>query len=388
VPSTNRINTQTEVDSALSDLALHKDAWAATTAAQHLPLLDELHTSLSGVVERWVTISARKKGIRPGDSGDTEDWAFGSLLFRQLNILRKVFTEIARDGRPQLPGDLTTTRDGRVVAKVFPKLGRDRFLYTGLSGEVWFNPGVTPDMVRDGMAQTYRNPPEGRISLVLGAGNVSSLLPGDFLHKLFVEKQVVLLKMNPVNEYLGELVNEGYAPLVRRGVLRVVYGGVPEVQYMVNHAQVDELHMTGSDATHDAIVFGSGEDGKRRKRERTPIVTKRFTSELGNISPVIIVPGEWGEKDVVRQARALASRLIANAGFNCLTPRLIIQHKEWQYRDLFNRTIHETLAKIPTRCAYYPNADKRHAAFIAAHPMRHSMVKRKTGICRGRSYRT
>jgi len=47
--------------------------------------------------------------------------------------------------------------------------------------------------------------------VVLGAGNVSSIGPMDTLYKLFAEGQVVILKMNPVNEYLGPFIDEAFA---------------------------------------------------------------------------------------------------------------------------------------------------------------------------------
>ncbi|MCK8322737.1 hypothetical protein LXA12_17585, partial [Erwinia amylovora] len=79
------------------------------------------------------------------------------------------------------------------------------------------------------MASGYRKRPEhGQVSLVLGAGNVSSIGPKDAFYKLFVENQTVVLKMNPVNEYLGPHFEKALAPLVERGFLRIVYGGAAE----------------------------------------------------------------------------------------------------------------------------------------------------------------
>ena len=53
-------------------------------------------------------------------------------------------------------------------------------------------------------ASFYRRvDPEGGVSLILGAGNVSSIPPMDVFSKLFVEGLVCLLKMNPVNAYMG-----------------------------------------------------------------------------------------------------------------------------------------------------------------------------------------
>ena len=64
------------------------------------------------------------------------------------------------------------------------------------------------------------------VALVLGAGNVSSIGPMDLLYKLFVDNQVVALKVHPVNDYLGPLLAEGFQTLRDWGVLRIVYGGV------------------------------------------------------------------------------------------------------------------------------------------------------------------
>lgn len=43
----------------------------------------------------------------------------------------------------------------------------------------------------------------GGISLVLGAGNQASVVSSDILFKLMHEDEVVVVKTNPVNEYIG-----------------------------------------------------------------------------------------------------------------------------------------------------------------------------------------
>ena len=95
---------------------------------------------------------------------------------------------------------------------------------------------------------------------MLAAGNVASIGPMDALHKLFVENHVVVLKMHPVNDYLGPLIERAFRPLAGEGYLRVVYGDVEEGQYLVHHPGIDEIHMTGSAAVHDRIVWGETED--------------------------------------------------------------------------------------------------------------------------------
>ncbi len=54
-------------------------------------------------------------------------------------------------------------------------------------------------------------------------------------------------------------------PLVDGGYLRFAYGGAETGKYLTNHPNIDEIHITGSDKTFDAIVFGEGAEGAQRK---------------------------------------------------------------------------------------------------------------------------
>ena len=156
--------------------------------------------------------------------------------------------------------------------------------------------------------------------------------------------------------------------LIDEGVLRIVRGGAAAGAHLVGHSLVDDIHVTGSDKTHDAIVFGSGEEGARRKAAGERLITKPVSSELGNVSPVVIVPGTWSAKDLTYQAAHVATMLANNAGFNCLTPRVLVTWKHWPQRDAFLNELEATLSRIPTRRAYYPGARDRYAAFLEAHP--------------------
>jgi len=42
---------------------------------------------------------------------------------------------------------------------------------------------------------------------------------------------------------------------------------------------------------------------------------------------VIVVPGPWQKSDIEEQAKHIATWLVANAGFACLSPRVIVQHE-------------------------------------------------------------
>jgi hypothetical protein len=174
--------------------------------------------------------------------------------------------------------------------------------------------------------------------------------------------------MNPVNEYLGPIFEEACAALIEPGYLQILYGGTQEGVYLCNHPAVDNVHMTGSDRTFDAIVFGPGSEGKQRKQARQPIFNKPFTAELGNISPIIVVPGPWTNKDIQKWSVRFGSWLNNNSGHNCNTPRMLIQMRSWEGREELNKEIASFLAGLKTRKAYYPGSFELHKQFVDAHP--------------------
>lgn len=358
------------LDLAVEELGARATEWAGLALSERIALVEELQRDVARVAERWATLSLQAKGIASDEPAAGEEWVTGPyLVLRNLRLLRRSLADIASHGRPIIPGKVSTRADGQVVAQVFPADIWDRVLYRGFTGEVWMEPGLPVEQLPESQAVAYReNGAGGNVVLVLGAGNLSSIAPMDALYKLFVEKHVVLLKMNPVIAYLGPVIAEGFRALVAKGFFHVVYGGASEGEYLCRHEGVDEIHITGSDRTHDAIVFGTGDDGARRKAERRPLLTKKITSELGNVTPVIVVPGRWTEGDLKVQAANVATQLAYNCGFNCVTTRVIVTWAAWPQREAFLGALREVLAAVPPRQAYYPGAQERFAAFLAKHP--------------------
>lgn len=356
-----------ELDAKLATLQAQKDNWALLPLAQRIAVIDRIHADLALVEQRWVAAGMQAKGTRPESLGESEEWFTLTVIYRLLSYLRKTLVQIEKHGKPLLPGKVCWKKAGIWEVDVFPQNLKDRLAMPFISGEVRIYDELKGD--EPPRAAFYRqNSPQGKVGLILAAGNIASQVAYDFLHKLFVEGQVVLLKMNPVNAYLAPLVEEGFRALVEPGYMQVAHGGAEVGAYLANHAGVEELHLTGSDRTYEAIVFGRGEEGQQRKRERRPLLTKRFTAELGNVSPVIIVPGPWSQRDLRLQAAKIGSWLVPNAGFNCLTPRVLIQHKAWSQREALNSKITQYLKDLETRKAYYPGAAKLHDDFTQAHP--------------------
>ncbi|TMD68648.1 MAG: aldehyde dehydrogenase [Chloroflexi bacterium] len=363
-------STQEMMDAAVQTLQEHKDAWVALSNRERIAILDKLINDFAAIAQLWIAASLQAKGIAGDSPGVGEEWVAGVWpVLKNLRQLRNSLSDIEAYGHPRIPGPITTRPDGQVMAQVFPQTTYDRLFFMGVTAEIWMEPGVTAEELPKTQAIAYQEQKHGgKVALVLGAGNVASIGPMDILYKLFVEDQVVIFKTNPVNAYLGPLIEESFRTLIEQGFLQVVYGGAPEGAYLCNHPGVEEIHITGSDKTFDAIVFGTGEEGARRKAERQPVLNKRITGELGNVSPVIVVPGPWSAGDLAYQAEHIVSMLTNNAGFNCNATRVVIQHREWEQRDQLLQRVRNILTQVPTRTAYYPGAHNRYQTFVSTHP--------------------
>lgn len=371
------------LDRELATLAANKERWARLALAEKILYLRDALEGTVRVAQAQVAAACAAKGIAMDSPQGAEEWFGGPIAqARVLRLLLRTLRQIQEYGAPLLPARRIRARaSGALAVEVFPADLLDRLLYRGFSAEVWMQPGVTREELMANTGALHRRPaPPGRLALVLGAGNVASIGPLDAVHKLFAEGQVVLLKLHEVNAYLGPFIEEAFAALITDGFLATAYGG-PEVgAYLVAHPQVEEIHITGSDRTHDAIVYGSGEEGRRRKAEDRPLITKRITSELGNVGPVIIVPGRWSHRELAFHAENIATQIVNNAGFNCNAARVLLTSAQWPQRQDLLAAITAVLGRIPQRPAYYPGAEARFDALLAANPQAIQVGKRQEGV--------
>lgn len=358
-----------EIDAALQTLQARKDAWVALGIPERIALLDRLAREFAAVIPRLRDVELPVKGLDGDDFGIAQEWVYGFIVLRNLKSLRRSLADILEHGHPRLPGPVCALPNGQTAARIFPETASDRVIFPGYQMEVWMEPGVTPAGLPATQALAYRdkNRP-GKVALVLGAGNVWAIPFSDVLNKLFVENQVVVLKMSPVNAHAGPIFEEGFRALVEAGFLRLVDGGPIEGSYLCTHPCVDTIHITGSDKTYETIVFGPGEEGQQRKTSRIPWLAKPLTAELGCITPAIIVPGRWSAREIDYQADKLTSWLANNSGYTCLTPHLVLTHAAWPQREQFLDAIRRKMAALALRKAYYPGAQFIHQRFLAAHP--------------------
>jgi acyl-CoA reductase-like NAD-dependent aldehyde dehydrogenase len=176
--------------------------------------------------------------------------------------------------------------------------------------------------------------------------------------------------MNPVNAYLGPVFEQAFAPLIEEGLLQLVYGGSDVGSYAIHHPQIDSVHLTGSIETHDAIVWGAGdEECRARRASGSPVVSKPVTSELGNVTPWLILPGDYSEKQLRFQAENIAASITNNASFNCIATKMLITWKRWPARKQFLDLIESILSRVFPRYAYYPGARDRFRQFAGKQPI-------------------
>lgn len=370
VPPAQPATTTTEIDSSIALLSSQKDAWARIPVGERVRLLDEVTHAFTPLCESWVQLGLEAKGAQADPYASGWEWGSGPMpILRYMRALRRTLRAIDATGRAPLPGPLKVRSNGQVTVDVYPTDLYERVTTAGTTVEVWMEPGLSPDAALSAQAGAYSMPaPVGKVCLVLGAGNISGIPFNDTLSKLFVDNFVVLLKMNPVNDYLGPLVQTAFRPLISQGYLQVVYGGPTEGSYLVNHPAIDCIHITGSDRTYETIAFGPGPDGRRRKAGRSPICAKPITAELGNVAPAIIVPGPWNEQDLRYQAEQLAANLCDGGSYSCSRTRVIVQHAGWALGDRLLKQLEATLAEVHPRAAYYPGARLLYERLVSAHP--------------------
>src|ERR1700761_8707874 len=168
---------QAGLDQALRELAGRKRAWAQTSVAERIQLLEQVKSVTYAVAETWAELGAERKGIG-GTPLAGEEWTSGpwALLAALDNYC---FTLVNVEGNRQLSQlKKRVSRSGQTKVRVFPHSVFDRLLLSGVYADVWMEPGVTPANLSEHTAGAYREPAatrKGKLSLVLGAGNISSI---------------------------------------------------------------------------------------------------------------------------------------------------------------------------------------------------------------------
>ena len=353
-------SSQGRMDVLVAQLRGAAKTFATMPIAKKIALAEAMQQGYLQIAERSVRAGCKAKGIAFDSPVAAEEWATGPWgVVRQLRLIADSLRAIEKNGTTDI-GKVSRTLTGNLAVQVYPMNAIDGMLFKDVSVDVYMQPQVTEHSLAD-RARFYKNPyHQGKVALVLGAGNIAAIGVMDVITKMFNEGKVCLLKMNPVNAYLGPFIEEAFKAAIDQHFFAVVYGGAEEGRHLVYHPEIDEVHLTGSDHTHDQIVWGAhGSEQQQRKQRNEPLLKKTITSELGNISPVIVVPGPYTAKQMQFQAEAITAAMTMNASFLCNSAKMLVMPKGWAGNASFMQAIQDECAKVEPRQAYYSGAHDR-----------------------------
>lgn len=350
----------TVIDAALSDLAQGEEKWSRLPLAGRRALLDRVRALTGQHAQEWVGAAARIKGLDNASPLVGEEWMSGPYAFATALAAVSRTLESLEQGVSPLAKAKFGAAGNQVTVQVLPTSLYDELLLNGFRAEIWLQRGVSSAAARAnaGLAQLDPTRTHG-IGAVLGAGNISSIAPLDTVYELIAHNRVVALKLNPVTDPLLPVLEKIFAPLIDLAVVRILTGGADIGGRLIAHEKVAHVHMTGSAATHDAIVWGTGPDATARKAAGAPLLDKPVSSELGGVSPTIVLPGRWSASDLRFQAEHIATQRLHNGGYNCVAAQAVIISAEWAQKDEFLKALAAALDRAPSRHAYYPGSDDR-----------------------------
>lgn len=362
--------TIAELESSLRALREGAERWVRMSLTERRMLLREVRAATLAAAPAWVDAACAVKDINPQSPVAGEEWSSGPYsVITATSALEKTLRLVEKGRSPIDDVELGTAPGGRTTLRVFPYLTKDLVLQ-GYEARLWLRPGVSLDQARRGVARALRDPNRAaRVTLVLGAGNITGIPALDVLTALYQEASAVVVKLNPVNASVGEAMRAAFAPFIELGVLLIVEGGHELGAALMEHETVDVVHLTGSRHTHDAIVWGADGQADARRAAGTPPLTKPITSELGGVGPAIVVPEDgWTSENVDDVARNIVTQRLHNSGFNCAGTQIIVIPAAWQRADEFVDAVRAHMAAAPERPAYYPGASSRQLAVVTMHP--------------------
>ncbi|WP_182376252.1 aldehyde dehydrogenase family protein [Nocardioides sp. WS12] len=367
---TELTTAHSEADQIAGRLLEGQTAWARTSLSRRRELLAEFATLVNKNADEWVEIAARIKQLPAGSPLLGEEWTSGPwAVLSYVGALAATIQQLDAGGDVLAGFQYRTAPGDRLAVQVLPHSTFDRLLLNGFKAEVWLQPGVTLEETSRtaGLGQLTPYETQGT-ALVLGAGNITSIAPLDVLYVLYADNRVVALKLNPIMNPLKDLFVKVFAPFIELGVVEILTCDLETGNALAHHAEVAAVHMTGSEQTHDAITWGTGELGLANKLAGTPLLTKPISSELGGVAPVIVVPGKWSAADLRFQAQHVATQRLHNSGHNCVAAQVLILSSDWAQKDAFLDELRSALADAPERPAWYPGCALRVADARGKHP--------------------
>lgn len=356
------------LDTAVEELKGGAARWAGMSLQERATVLDRTRAAIAENAEPWAQAAIAAKGTPPQLAG--EEWLSGPYSsIAGFEAAADTLTKLARGGNPLDGIKVAAAPGGRLAFEVLPLTIWDRLLFSGITARVWMPPETTLAQARAGAGLGARRVGEnGGVGLVLGAGNISAIGPLDVLYELVAYNRTTILKLNPTFASLQPVYERALRPLIDADLLRITSGGASTGGYLAQHPDIGHVHITGSAATHDAIVWGTGEEAQRRRAENDPLLRKPISSELGGVAPIIVVPGRWSKADIRFQAENVVTMRLHNSGHNCIAGQMLILSADWPQREQFLAAIRQVLDELAPRTPWYPGTPAKLEAAAASYP--------------------
>tara|TARA_B100001287_G_scaffold265412_1_gene258279 strand:+ start:391 stop:2037 length:1647 start_codon:yes stop_codon:yes gene_type:complete len=345
--------TKLDIDRFISTLRTKSKEFNSISNVQLASMLEETISNIKEVSYFWATICSDNKGTTKTPA-EGEEWLggpFASVLATQYYIKSLINDDDLDEGN---------FNNSENSYKVFPNNFIERITFPFINAKVYFNKSMSFEDINKFRGFSKRYDIEPSITLVLGAGNFSSIPYLDVLYHLITRRSVILLKLNPVNEYLKPVFEKVFKNFIERGYIIVTNGNINESKYMATHPGINHIHLTGSDKTYEDIVYGRELTGNERSiKTVSKINPKPITSELGNVTPIIIHPGKWSTSDIKYQARKIVTGKLNNNGFNCIAAQVVVLPDGWGHTETLIKYVKYYMNKAKDRKAYYPDSIER-----------------------------
>ena len=374
-------NNDTISFEGLEQVSSKRKEWVDLSLEARLQILQELkerleqHVGYQTLYEQVGKLGCNMMGV-PLDTDEGEMEAQGLCLF-VLSMYRTCLLGWHEIYEKRLNGTLPdpksypvrTAINGQVCVQTFPTLNVSKSGFvSSCKGEVWLDPKVVPseqDFKPYQYADSEGMAKESGLMVVLGAGNQGGLVLCDTLYGLFTRNCVVYLKLHALRNYMEPLIRSLLEPLIRRGFVGVEPHTTNErAAALVHHPLVTAVHLTGGKETHDGIVWGfDPKEQERNKRNNTPLLMAEMTSELGAVSPWIVVPANYTKAELMSQAGMVAAVIHNNASCNCNAPKVIVLSDSWEQKNEFLEIVEKTLADNILPIPYYPGCAQRWQKF-------------------------
>ena len=358
----------------IANVSKNKTKWKGLAYGAKLAYLKSIQSNLERYAKEFTDSQIKSRGAIPG--GPTFNiegavWFTGPIfLGTAVRTLIDTYNLLAKNGSYPRAAKERQRFDGQVIKTVFPLRARDKMLFPGFTAEIWFEKGA-----KGSQGHIYENS-KGGCCAVFGAGNYEA--PLDVMTKMFVENKVVIFKQNPVNELVGVVLKKIFKDLIEDGYLHI-FGGSSDVgKKILSHPDITDAVITGGKDTYNRIVWGATrEEQERNKKSNHKVFNKRLDAELGGVTPMIIVPGKWTQKEIDHQASQISATKHANGGHACISPQVVIVDADWPQKGLFLNRLRHYLAEAPTEVCYYPGGMKNYEKFRINYPQAQILGQKK-----------